>query len=85
MVHYLCTLNSVAGSISQAIAIHVCVSIWDFMPATAFIEADGVLEGVGSSVAPEDCNDCGYFGSCSEGEGNGFGGGMNIFGMDSGM
>jgi hypothetical protein len=37
------------------------------------------LDGIGPGVAPEDGDDCGYFGSCSEG--SGFGGGISIFGM----
>jgi len=49
-------------------------------PETEFLQP---LDGVGPGIAAEDGNDCGFFGSCSEGGGFG-GGGISIFGAGFG-
>jgi len=52
-------------------------------PRWSDIEFIQSLEGVGPGIAPADVDDCGYFGSCSEGGGFG-GGGISIFGAGIG-
>lgn len=73
---YLMGADNVEGSRSSV----TDISNTPRWPATEFIQP---LDGVGPAATPEEPEDCGYFGSCSEGGGFG-GGGISIFGMGFG-